>query len=66
MAKDFIRSLKRPKKFNTGRSSEALSRDISGPTEFRQIVHVNIDSDTGLITGLPESWNKWLINSNIR
>lgn len=64
MAKEFIRSLKRPKKFNTIR--ESTGREISGPTEFRQIVHVGIDNDTGMITGMPEAWTKWLANSNIR
>jgi len=65
MAKEFIRSLKRPKKFNAA-TRESSGREISGPTGFRQIVHVGVDSDTGMITGMPEAWTKWLANSNIR
>jgi len=38
---------------------------ISPPTNFEHTVHVGFDSVTGEFTGMPESWNRLLLTSNI-
>ncbi len=66
---------KEPEEFKNfgGKKSKSKSKNhhvddkpnISYPTKFTHVMHVGFDPDTGEFTGMPETWARLLVASNI-
>ena len=47
------------------KSKEHDKPNISYPTKFTHVVHVGFNGESGEFTGMPDSWAKLLVASNI-
>ncbi|XP_047737024.1 serine/threonine-protein kinase Pak isoform X2 [Hyalella azteca] len=56
---------KPPKHRQHHKEHVAEKPNISYPTNFEHTIHVGFDAITGEFTGMPDSWNKLLVMSNI-
>ncbi|KAF2347037.1 CRIB domain [Trinorchestia longiramus] len=56
---------KPPKHRQHHKEHAAEKPNISYPTNFEHTIHVGFDAITGEFTGMPDSWNKLLVMSNI-